>query len=119
MIRRLAAMLPLLLAATAAESAERRCGWFLNPSPANFWLVDRDGRWELMTQGGRYIPGMLTLPDMRAEGWIATNANRQYGYSCACLTMDVDRRTRRATRIARAEPLALSRCQEDPSLPPP
>lgn len=117
MIRRLAAMLPLLLGVTAAEAAERRCGWFRNPTPANFYLEDRDGLWVLMQQGESYIPGLLALPDMRSGGWVATNGS--YGYGCACLTMDVDHGRGRATRIRRAEPLPLERCRADRALPPP
>ena len=32
----------LLIAMLAAAPAERRCGWLHNPTPANWWLVDRD-----------------------------------------------------------------------------
>jgi hypothetical protein len=35
-----------------ASALERRCGWLDNPSPANWWLVDKDGTWILMEQGG-------------------------------------------------------------------
>src|SRR5262245_20967552 len=31
---------------------ERRCGWVDNPTPSNWWLVDRDGEWEIGLQGG-------------------------------------------------------------------
>ncbi|CRY57953.1 Uncharacterised protein [Yersinia pseudotuberculosis] len=41
----------------AANSAERRCGWFENPTPANATLTDRDGMWEIGTQGGYQAKG--------------------------------------------------------------
>lgn len=59
----------------AANSAERRCGWFENPTPVNATLTDRDGMWEIGTQGGYqakgdwpgfspangFVPGMETM----------------------------------------------------------
>ncbi|MCZ8486886.1 DUF4087 domain-containing protein [Vibrio lentus] len=29
---------------------ETRCGWLENPSPANMWLIDRDGTWNISVQ---------------------------------------------------------------------
>ncbi len=42
----------LALPAHAAAKVERRCGWFENPTPANATLTDRDGTWEIASQGG-------------------------------------------------------------------
>ncbi|MGO4778074.1 DUF4087 domain-containing protein, partial [Lysobacter sp. 2RAB21] len=53
----LVAALPVLEAmakgksASAKAAVENRCGWFVNPSPANAWLIDRDGEWIIATQG--------------------------------------------------------------------
>ena len=30
-------------------------GWLQNPTPGNWWLVDRDGEWTIGTQGGETI----------------------------------------------------------------
>src|SRR5690349_18304425 len=39
----------------------RRCGWVDNPTPSNWWLVDRDGEWEIGLQGGYQAKG--DMPD--------------------------------------------------------
>ena len=41
-----------LPASAAPAKVERRCGWFENPTPANATLTDRDGVWEIASQGG-------------------------------------------------------------------
>lgn len=41
----------VLPAIAAPAKVERRCGWFENPTPANATLADRDGLWEIATQG--------------------------------------------------------------------
>ncbi|HKR24574.1 MAG TPA: DUF4087 domain-containing protein [Allosphingosinicella sp.] len=113
----IAALLALLsLAAAPAQSApERRCGWLQNPTPANYWLVDRDGEWTIMAQGGYQAEGWDEMPDMSARGWVEVNGH--YGYGCACMTVSVDRRTRRITRIHRATPVPLAQCRRDRRLP--
>lgn len=115
-------LLPMLIlaAATATSAAmpsvtERRCGWLHNPTPANWWLVDRDGEWLIGAQGGYQAPGMDEMPDMTTAGWIETNGH--YGHGCACMDVTVDRQSRRITRIASATPLPLRQCRQDPALP--
>lgn len=115
-------LIPLLLvAAPAAESQRRtqpiqqRCGWLVNPTPANFWLVDRHGEWIMAAQGGYQAPGMDDLPDMNAGGWVRTNGN--YGYGCACMRVTTDNRLRRITRIVSARPVPLAQCRRDRNLP--
>lgn len=107
-------LLPVL--AAPAPAAERRCGWLHNPTPGNFWLTDRDGRWILATQGAPETPGMDRVPDMTVQGWVRTNGN--YGHGCACVVMDTDAR-RQVVRIRSAEPLPLARCEADRALPRP
>ena len=51
----IAALVAALLA--AAPAPERRCGWLQNPTPANYWLIDRDGEWTIGAQGGYQAPG--------------------------------------------------------------
>ena len=115
-------MLKLLLlawlisaAAPAAPGSERRCGWLHNPTPANWWLVDRDGEWLLGAQGGYQAPGMDNMPDMTSAGWVETNGH--YGHGCACMDVTVDPRTRRVTRLFSARPVPLRQCRTDPHLP--
>ena len=107
-------MAVMALAAPTANT-ERRCGWLHNPTPANWWLVDRDGEWLIGAQGGYQAPGMDDMPDMTTRGWESTNGN--YGYGCACMDVATDRASRRVTRVGSATPLPLRQCQADPRLP--
>ena len=115
-----------LLAALAASAAslpisvhaavpERRCGWLQNPTPANYWLLDRDGEWTLSAQGGYQVEGMDNMPDMTTRGWVRVNGN--YGYGCACMSVTTDRASRRVTRIFSATPVPLRQCRADRRLP--
>ena len=116
----LAAFFALVALGAMQSPPERRCGWLQNPTPANWWLVDRDGEWLIGAQGGYQAPGMDDMPDMTIEGWVEVNGH--YGYGCACLDVAVDRRSRRVTRLYAARPLPLRQCRADrrlPQLPPP
>lgn len=103
------------LAAAAPGGTERRCGWIDNPTPANWWLTDRDGEWLIGAQGGYQALGMEAMPDMTIRGWVRTNGH--HGYGCGCMDVRVDRRARRITRILRARPLPLRQCRADRRLP--
>jgi len=107
----------LVFLAAPAAAQERRCGWIQNPTPANWWLTDREGEWVLSVQGGPEVPGMDRLPDMTTRGWTATNG--PHGFGCGCVLMETDRATRRVVRVLGGEPLPLARCRADRSLPPP
>jgi hypothetical protein len=100
---------------TAASG--RRCGWLHNPTPANWWLVDRDGQWVLGSQGADQVPGMDEMPDMSAGEWIETNGG--YGYGCACMDMVVDPAGGEVLRISGATPKPLAQCRRDKNLPDP
>ncbi|WP_439567446.1 DUF4087 domain-containing protein [Sphingopyxis sp.] len=99
----------------AAARSEKRCGWIDNPTPANWWLTDGTGRWTIGLQGGHQAPGLNSLPDMRAKGWVATNGS--YGYGCGCMQVTTDKSTARVTRIYSATPLPINRCIADKKLP--
>jgi hypothetical protein len=102
--------------AAAAPEGKRRCGWIVNPTPANWWLTDRDGQWILGTQGADQAPGMEEMPDMSTAGWVETNGH--YGYGCACMTITADSEGR-VVRIADAQPRPLKQCRADRKLPAP
>ena len=104
-------------AGAAPPGAARRCGWLHNPTPGNWWLVDRDGEWILGAQGGYQAPGMDEMPDMSALEWEKTNGH--YGHGCACLTLMSDPSTRQVTRVSDATPLPLAQCRADRALPRP
>jgi hypothetical protein len=107
---------PPAVAIAAAARGARRCGWLVNPTPANWWLVDRDGQWILGTQGADQAPGMDEMPDMSTAGWVETNGH--YGYGCACLTITAGA-DGRVTRVAEARPKPLGQCRADRKLPKP
>ena len=104
-------------ASAPRQVSARRCGWLSNPTPANWWLTDRDGEWILATQGADQAPGMDEMPDMSVAGWEETNGH--YGYGCACMTLTVDPATRQVLRVADAQPKPLKQCRADRSLPQP
>ena len=115
-------MLAFFLAAVLAQSApaaqstpERRCGWLQNPTPANYWLLDRDGEWTIMAQGGFQAEGWDEMGDMSARGWVGINGS--YGYGCACMTVTTDRATMRITRVFSATAVPLRQCRNDRRLP--
>jgi hypothetical protein len=119
MLRALAltsAALAIGLSAPAAAT-EKRCGWLHNPTPANWWLDDRHGQWIIGVQGGYQAPGMDKMPDMTTRGWIRTNG--YYGYGCACMTVETDRRNQLITRITSASPQPIRQCRSDRRLPKP
>lgn len=105
----------LSLVAAGPALAERRCGWLDNPTPANWWFTDRDGEWTIGAQGGYQAPGMDEMPDMTTRGWVRTNG--YYGYGCACMEVETNRREMRITRIISARPVPLRQCRADRSLP--
>ena len=105
-----------VLAASPGLAAERRCGWIHNPTPANWWLIDRDGRWDIALQGEARPPGMEEIPDLTTRDWVSTNG--WYGYGCVCLTVTTDPAARRIRQIEAVRQLPLERCRADRALPP-
>ena len=98
----------------ATAQFETRCGWFVNPTPANIWLYDRDGEWTIGVQGGYQIEEEWAWPKFTARQWVQTNGN--YGYGCACLQLRLNKQAGEVLEIksARARPLAA--CHRDRSL---
>lgn len=109
------ALLAALLAAAPQSAPRTRCGWLQNPTPANYWLIDRDGEWTIMAQGGYQAEGWDEMPDMSARGWVEVNGH--YGYGCACMRVTVDAHEHRVTRIYSARPVPLRQCRADRRLP--
>jgi len=105
--------------ALTAIAEETRCGWLENPSPGNIWLIDRDGSWDISVQG---TPNSLDDKSMEQVYKSLANenefvrTNRNYGFSCACLTVDVDKETKSITAIYKSKQLPLKPCLEDISI---
>jgi Protein of unknown function (DUF4087) len=104
-------LLLLIFTTFPTSAAERRCGWLANPTPANWWLTDRQGEWIISTQGGGEADGMDRIPDFPDRLWIKTNG--YHGYGCACMTVNTDRKTKRITNIMSATPRPLKQCRAD------
>lgn len=91
---------------------ENRCGWFVNPTPANAWLNDKDGEWTVSVQGGYQAEG--DWGDFPDDRWVKTNGN--YGYGCACMKVRVDFEEKRILKIADWTTKPLSACRNDAAL---
>ena len=120
----LVAGLPVLEAVAKGKSAsakaaiENRCGWFVNPSPANAWLIDRDGEWTVAIQGGHQADGDWPPPRAEKE-WVPAGGEgdpRGYGYGCACMKVKTDRAQMLITRIVSSQGKPLSQCRRDRKL---
>ena len=96
----------------AAAQAETRCGWFVNPTPANASLHDRDGEWVVGVQGGHQAEG--DWPGFAKGQWVETNGH--YGYGCACMKARVERETHYVLAIESARARPLSACRRDRAL---
>lgn len=101
--------------ASVSGAAETRCGWLVNPTPANWWLNDADGSWGISYQGGYAAEGIENLPELDPEEFVNTNGN--YGYGCACLEVLTDPEEMIMLNIISGKPLPLAICLEDPALP--
>ncbi|WP_122587346.1 DUF4087 domain-containing protein [Pseudomonas viridiflava] len=106
------ALAGLALPAYSAQKVERRCGWFENPTPANVTLTDRDGTWEIATQGGYQANG--DWPQFKPDQWVRTNRN--YGYGCGCMTATADSGINRLDNLTKAVARPLAACRSDPAL---
>lgn len=100
--------------ASAKPPVENRCGWFVNPSPANAWLIDRDGEWTIAIQGAEQAEGDWP-PPIRASQWVRYGVG-SYGHGCACMRVETDREDMRIKRIVSSEGKPLSQCRRDPRL---
>ena len=108
----------LAIGATIAPipaAAETRCGWFVNPTPGNFWLIDPEGEWAIAWQGQEQPPGFEIMPDMSRGGWVETNGH--YGYGCGCVAGVVDTVKKKFIRITGGEPQPLAVCRRNKRLP--
>ncbi len=117
-VKPLIACLSLLFSMTATAD-ETRCGWLENPSPANMWLIDRDGVWNILVQG---VPSKLDDKSVELAYQAIANekefvrSNLNYGFSCACLTAELDREKKQFKAIYKARQLSLKQCLEDTAI---
>lgn len=107
-----------LLTSNVALAKENRCGWIVNPTPANWWLTDADGDWIISLQGGYSIDDASweKMPELGGKEYVATNGS--YGYGCACLSVNVNKKEKQVTQVFSSKNLPLKRCRADKKLPP-
>jgi len=96
-----------------AKKQETRCGWFSNPTPANISLYDSEGDWIIGVQGGYQVEGDWAWPNFGKQ-WIRTNGH--YGYGCACLNLQVDKKTGHVLSIRSTQMKLLKTCRQDQAL---
>lgn len=97
---------------TSSAQIERICGWFENPTPANVWLIDRNGEWTIGIQGDYQAEG--SWPEFDEKEWVITNIH--YGYGCACLDATLDKTEHRVVRIFGAVSQSLNTCRRDKAI---
>jgi hypothetical protein len=100
----------------SAFSAEKRCGWLVNPTPGNLWLIDADSEWTISTQGIGFAneESMENMPKIDDKEFIRTNG--YYGFSCVCLSVKTDTEKSEILEIYSGQQLLLKQCLEDPDL---
>ncbi len=104
-----------------ASASEQRCGWYINPTPGNLWLQDKDALWGITSQvqaEGPDAKGADNAPRFDDKQYVQTQPNG-YGYGCACLTVETDAKAKRITEVISGHTTPLARCKADKSLPPP
>jgi uncharacterized protein DUF4087 len=101
--------------AISSTDFETRCGWFVNPTPANVWLDDREAEWIIGVQGGYQVPGDWPWPNFKRGQWVVKNAG-DYGYGCACLELRVNKKTQEVLEIKTSTARPLAKCRQDASL---
>lgn len=98
---------------SSENKIENRCGWYENPTPGNHWLTDKDGEWTIGTQGGFQADGDYP-PEFSDDQWVKTNVN--YGYGCACLRVQTDKKEMRILKVVGGSAKPLSACRNDNAL---
>jgi hypothetical protein len=111
----------MLLLPVRGSAAEQRCGWYINPTPGNLWLQDKDAIWSITSQAQSDGPDAVGADDkapmMNSNEYV--DKGNGHGHGCACLTVDTDRKKKKITRVYSGHLLPLTRCKADGTLPDP
>lgn len=94
------------------QKTETRCGWLVNPTPANVWFYDKDGEWTISIQGGYQAEG--DWAEFKDNQWVKTNVN--YGYGCTCMSVTTDKSEMKILTISNAKARPLAACRKDKKL---
>jgi hypothetical protein len=105
----------LFASVTQAQSFQKRCGWYNNPSPSNSWLIDNDSKWAIDMPGMTATdPTGWTHFTKTPANWVRTSGDS--GYGCACITARSDHSKHMIVEIQQGEAKPLSDCRNDPNL---
>jgi len=107
----------LLIGLQSIASAEYRCGWLDNPAPGQYQFIDKQATWTIMQRGGHQLPAtsMKNLPQLQPNEFVRTNGS--FGYSCSCMSVTTDARSKRITSIVyKGKQMLLKRCLEDKTI---
>jgi hypothetical protein len=120
--RVIAITLSLCSFTSVASATERRCGWYMNPTPGNLLLADKEATWWITSQmqaNGPDAEGVTNnAPNFDSKQYVQTQ-NNGYGYGCACLIVETKKSEHRITKVISGETLPLRQCRNDKSLPKP
>ena len=109
----------VLLTSSGANAAETRCGWYMNPTPGNLLLVDKDKSWWITSQMQAQGPDALgaddNAPNFDSKEYVTTQPNG-YGYGCACLNVETDAKAERITKVISGKTVPIAQCKADKSL---
>jgi Protein of unknown function (DUF4087) len=109
-----------LLGSSSGYASEQRCGWYINPTPGNLWLQDKDALWgitsQMQSEGPDAIGADDKAPQMNSKEYMDKGTG--HGHRCACLTVDTDHKDK-ITRVYSGRTLPLAKCKEDKTLPEP
>jgi hypothetical protein len=117
-----AAMLVALSGVSPAKALDQRCGWYMNPTPGNLLLFDKDDHWWITSQmqgNGPDAEGSDDkAPRFDSKQYVQTQPNG-YGYGCACLNVDADAKNHRITKVYSGRTIPIAKCKGDKTLPKP
>lgn len=103
----------LLFMQFSAHGQEIRCGWLDNPTPGNLWLIDRDAEWNISQQGGRESEEIEKIIDNSIDSSEIIHTNGNYGVRCACLSVEVDNKSKTIIKIYSFDLLKIKQCRDD------
>jgi hypothetical protein len=107
----------ILIGLQSTAVAEYRCGWLDNPEAGSFQLIDKEAVWSISNNSGYRIPAasLKNLPERQEDQFIRTSGN--FGYSCSCISVKTESRSRRITAISfKGKQVLLKRCLEDKTI---
>ncbi|ELZ5938906.1 DUF4087 domain-containing protein [Providencia stuartii] len=103
----------LLFIQFSVHGQEIRCGWLDNPTPGNLWLIDRDAEWSISQQGGHESEGIEKIIDNSIDPSEIIYTNGNYGVRCACLSVEVDNKSKTIIKIYSFDLLKIKQCRDD------